>query len=78
MRLFRTTPSGCGEGRSLPAHDPKEEISTSSLASMPGNNSFLKDKHLSLRHVLSRFSSIRLCATPWTVAHQAPLSMGIL
>ena len=26
--------------------------------------------------VLSRFSRVRLFATPWTVAHQAPLSMG--
>ena len=26
----------------------------------------------------SRFSHIWLCVTPWTVAHQAPLSMGIL
>ena len=28
--------------------------------------------------VLSRFSRVRLFATPWTVAHQVPLSMGIL
>ena len=28
--------------------------------------------------VLSRFSHVRLCATPWTLARQAPLSMGIL
>ena len=28
------------------------------------------------KHVLSRFSTIRLFATPWTVVHQAPLSMG--
>ena len=28
--------------------------------------------------LLSRFSCVRLCATPWTVAHQAALSMGIL
>ena len=28
--------------------------------------------------MLSRFSYVRLFATPWTVAHQAPLSMGIL
>ena len=28
--------------------------------------------------VLSRFSRVQLCVTPWTVAHQAPLSMGIL
>ena len=27
--------------------------------------------------VLSRFSHARLFVTPWTVAHQAPLSMGI-
>ena len=26
--------------------------------------------------MLSRFSCVHLCATPWTVAHQAPLSMG--
>ena len=26
--------------------------------------------------LLSRFSHARLCATPWTAAHQAPLSLG--
>ena len=26
--------------------------------------------------LLSRFSCVRLCATPWTAAHQAPLSLG--
>ena len=26
--------------------------------------------------LLSRFSRVRLCAIPWTVAYQAPLSMG--
>ena len=26
--------------------------------------------------MLSRFSRVRLFATPWTVAHQTPLSMG--
>ena len=25
--------------------------------------------------MLSRFSHVRLCATPWIVAHEAPLSM---
>ena len=29
-----------------------------------------------LRAVLGHFSHVRLFATPWTVAHQAPLSMG--
>ena len=27
--------------------------------------------------LLSRFSCVRLCVTPWTAAHQAPPSMGI-
>ena len=27
-------------------------------------------------HVLSHFIHVQLCATPWTIAHQAPLSMG--
>ena len=37
----------------------------------------LKHTHMYI-HVcmLSRFSRVRLCATLWTVAHQAPLSMG--
>ena len=26
--------------------------------------------------MLTRFSRVHLCVTPWTVAHQAPLSMG--
>ena len=26
--------------------------------------------------LLSHFSRVRLCATPWTAAHQAPLSLG--
>ena len=28
--------------------------------------------------MLNRFSSVQLLGTLWTVAHQAPLSMGIL
>ena len=27
-------------------------------------------------HILFLFSHVRLSATPWTIAHQAPLSMG--
>ena len=41
------------------------------------------DGHLGHFHVLlllllllSRFSRVRLCVTPWTAAHQAPPSMG--
>ena len=39
------------------------------------------DGHLGCFHVLlllllSRFSRVRLCATPWTMARQVPLSIG--
>ena len=27
-------------------------------------------------HTKSHFSYVQLCGTPWTVAHQAPLSLG--
>ena len=39
--------------------------------------SFLEhsDSHL-FTLLLSRFSRVRLCATPQTAAHQAPLSLG--
>ena len=32
--------------------------------------------HILLLLLLSCFSRVRLCATPWTAAHQAPLSLG--
>ena len=32
--------------------------------------------NLLLLLMLSRFSHVRLCATPYTAAHQAPLSLG--
>ena len=31
-----------------------------------------------MAHVISRFSRVRLFVTSWTVAHQAPLSTGVL
>ena len=44
-------------------------------------NSFLKrENHNTILYLLllllSHFSHVRLCATPWTAAHQAPLSLG--
>ena len=39
------------------------------------NNVFNKYKALLLL-LLSRFSRVRLCATPQMAAHQAPLSLG--
>ena len=35
----------------------------------------MRDK-LRMLLLLSRFSHVQLCATLWTAAHQAPLSMG--
>ena len=35
-----------------------------------------KESHLRLLLLLSHLSHVQLCATPWTAAHQAPLSMG--
>ena len=32
---------------------------------------------INLLLLLSCFSRVRLCATPWTVAYQAPLSVGL-
>ena len=43
---------------------------------------FLISKHITSQnrvvcaHMLSHFSCVQLCATPWTLAHQAPLAMG--
>ena len=34
------------------------------------------DALLLLLLLLSRFSRVRLCATPWTAVHQAPPSLG--
>ena len=34
------------------------------------------DKQLRTLLLLSRFSRVQLCATPWTEAYQASLSMG--
>ena len=34
------------------------------------------DINWSLLLLLSRFSRVRLCVTPWTAAHQAPPSLG--
>ena len=45
-----------------------------------GMNSHLDKREWSFLHacILSCFSRVRLFATPWTVAHQAPLVHGIL
>ena len=40
------------------------------------NLSFLFSKAGACVWVLSCFSRVQLCVTPWTVAHQAPPSMG--
>ena len=35
-----------------------------------------KDKYHMLLLLPRRFSHVQLCTTPWTAAHQAPLSLG--
>ena len=44
---------------------------------MNGENSIDIYTLLLLLLLLSRFSCVRLCVTPWTAAHQAPLSLGL-
>ena len=39
---------------------------------------FISLEHMVKTMVLSCFSCVRLSATPWTIAHQAPLFLGIL
>ena len=41
-----------------------------------GSQSRTQLNYNKLQCVLSYFSRVRLFATPWTVAHQVPLSMG--
>ena len=46
-------------------------------ASKPVNASRLGNQNRGLLLLLlSRFSCVQLCATPWTAAHQAPPSLG--
>ena len=54
-----------------------ERLSDFSWVSRPvrGRGKLTTGLYLHAR-VLSRFSHLRLCVTLWTVAHQAPLSMG--
>ena len=47
----------------------------------PGNKTFLhlpviEERKVLLLLLLSHFSRVRLCSTPETAAHQAPLSLG--
>ena len=51
----------------------RTEMTADSITVVAKNNIFLP---ISSDFVLSRFSCVRLFVTLWTVAHQAPLSMG--
>ena len=46
------------------------------LAMRPSHDCMMKELLLVLL-LLSRFSRVRLCATPLTAAHQAPPSLGV-
>ena len=40
------------------------------------SDNLIRHCYLALLLLLSRFSRVQLYATPWTAAHQAPLSLG--
>ena len=56
----------------------KQGVLTSGLPGEVLLRSILNSALLLLLLLLSRFSRVRLCATPWTAAHQAPPVPGIL
>ena len=49
---------------------------TEIISSIFSDNNAMRLLLLLLLLLLSRFSRVRLCATPWTAAHQAPPSLG--
>ena len=57
----------------LPHHWPREPQAWSGLGHFPCS---LAQIGVLLLLLLSHFSRVWLCATPWTAAHQAPPSMG--
>ena len=71
-------------GRGRPGEDGDRDWSVAALShGTPGaiGNWMRQGRILSYRLcrellLLSHFSRVRLCVTPWTAAHQAPLSLG--
>ena len=59
--------------KGLKSHESQKEISETNVLKGLKLKSRKNDMLLLL---LSRFSRVRPCATPWTAAHQAPLSLG--
>ena len=55
--------------------DPMQKVVPELPPFWRGTSCFLGQGHVTLVCVLSHFSCVRLFAAPWTVAHQAPLSM---
>ena len=55
---------------------PSHSISTVSAAGSPVVGIWITHIHLTLQRVLSHFSLVQLFANLWTVAPQAPLSLG--
>ena len=64
-KMYTFSGSSAGEESTCNAGDPS---SIPRLGRSPGKGMLLL--------LLSRFSRIRLCVTPSTAAHQAPLSLG--
>ena len=62
-----------GDARDLCLQEAVSRV-TSKIALSPSSGSWTPLHCLLL--LLSHFSRVRLCATPWTAAHQAPPSLG--
>ena len=60
---------GCNQSMGREEWDTPKQLNSSS-------SGLVTEVALLLPLLLSRFSHVRLCATPWTVAHQAPPSTG--
>ena len=65
--------SCCGFSQALWPGPQTPALAPSLLCSGRTQGAVLSPLHVD---VLSHFSRVRLCATLWTAAHQAPLSMG--
>ena len=64
------------QGQSLTSYTVHEVAKSQTWATFTHSLKLLLALLLLLLLLLSRFSRVQLCATPWTAAHQAPLSMG--
>lgn len=51
-------------------------LKTNSLQKTPGSAILLSQERQNIQYLCSEVQSVQLFATPWTIAHETPLSMG--